>query len=84
MILAETARIDAALLDVRLQHSDRVYAVADVLRRREIPFSFITAYADQSVDRFPTEPVLRKPFREDQLQSAVHTLIRSDAAIAGL
>jgi len=84
LILAKTERVDAALLDVRLQHSDRVYAVADVLRRREIPFSFITAYADQSFDRFPSEPVLRKPFREDQLRGTVHTLIRSDAGVSPL
>jgi CRP-like cAMP-binding protein len=82
IVLATTERVDAALLDVRLQHSDRVYDVADVLRRREIPFSFVTAYADHSFDRFPTDVVLRKPFREDQLEAVVRSLMRSDSSAA--
>ena len=82
MMLAETERIDAALLDVQLQpdvrlpYRDRVYSVADLLRRREIPFSFITAHWDNWIDRLVTDPVLRKPFGEDQLQDAVHRLLR--------
>jgi CRP/FNR family transcriptional regulator len=83
MILAETEQFDAALLDVRLRHSDKVYPVVELLRRRKIPFSFITAYADHSIDRFPTDPVLRKPFREQQLMSTVSTLIRNDLSAVG-
>ena len=85
MKLAETERLDAALLDVQLQpdfrlpYRDRVYPVADLLRRREIPFSFITALGDDWIDRLVTDPVLRKPFREDQLQDAVHRLLRLDS-----
>lgn len=84
MILAETERVDAALLDVRLQpddrlpYRDRVYPLADLLRRRGIPFSFITAHANGSIDGFPADPVLRKPFGEDQLKSVVRKLLRSD------
>ena len=70
MVLAETEPIDAALLDVQLRpdvclpHRDRVYPVADLLRRRRIPFSFVMAYADHSIERFPSDPVLQKPFRD--------------------
>jgi CheY-like chemotaxis protein len=84
MMLAEMEPIDAALLDVQLQpdvrlpHSDRVYPVAELLRRRRIPFSFVTAYEDHAIDRFPADPVLRKPFREDQLQSMVRRLLCDD------
>lgn len=86
MILAETECVDAALLDVQLQPDDRlpyrdtVYPLADLLRRRGIPFSFVTAYANRSIDGFPADPVLRKPFGEDQLKSAVRRLLRGDRA----
>ena len=83
MLLAETQQVDAALLDVRLQHNDRVYPVADLLRRRRIPFSFITAYAEDSIERLPTETVLRKPFREDQLQHVVRSLMQGGSRAAG-
>jgi two-component SAPR family response regulator len=85
MILAETERLDAALLDVRLHpdvrlpYSDSVYPVADLLRRRKIPFLFVTACAADCIDRFSTDRVLLKPFREDQLKSAVRRLLRSDS-----
>ena len=85
MILAETERVDAALLDVRLQpdvrlpYSDRVYPVAELLCRRNIPFCFVTAYADDWIGRFPTNPVLRKPFHEDQLKNAVRKLLRRES-----
>lgn len=85
MILAETERLDAALLDVRLHpdvrlpHRDRVYPLADLLRRRGIPFSVITAYAADWIDRFPSDPVLLKPFHEDQLKSSVCRLLHSDS-----
>jgi len=86
MILAEAERLDAALLDVRLHpdvrlpYSDKVYPVADLLRRRKIPFSVITAYAVDWIDRFPSDPVLLKPFLEDQLTSAVCRLLGSEFA----
>ncbi|MGL4962474.1 MAG: hypothetical protein ACRC67_14665 [Inquilinus sp.] len=85
MILAETERLDAALLDVRLlpdvrlPYSDRVYPVADLLRRRRIPFSIMTASAAEWIDRLPSDPVLLKPFHEDQLKSAVCRLLRSNS-----
>lgn len=37
-------RLDAALLDVRINGRD-VYAVADVLMRRRIPFGFVSGFA---------------------------------------
>jgi DNA-binding response OmpR family regulator len=85
MILAETERLDAALLDVRLHpdvrlpYCDRAYPVADLLRRRKIPFWVMTVSAAEWIDRFPSDPVLLKPFREDQLESAVRRLLRSDS-----
>jgi two-component SAPR family response regulator len=90
MILAEMEPVDAALLDVQLQpdvclpHHDRVFPVADMLRRRRIPFSFVTAYEDRTIDRFPTDPVLRKPFREDQLQNVVRRLLCDGSGAAEL
>ena len=85
MILAETERLDAALLDVRLHpdvrlpYCDRVYPVADLLRRRKVPFCVMTASAAEWIDRFRSGPVLLKPFHEDQLKSAVCGLLCSDS-----
>lgn len=82
MLLAKTQPIDAALLDVRLHHSERVYPVADLLRYRQIPFSFITAYADHSFERFPDDLVIRKPFREVDLQALVRNLVGAGSRAA--
>lgn len=89
MLLAESEPLDFALLDVRLQpdvrlwHSDRVHPVADLLRRRKIPFSFVTASTDPSIERFPANPVLKKPFGQDQLKEVVRRLMRRGSTIRG-
>jgi DNA-binding LytR/AlgR family response regulator len=41
--LVKTTKVDAALLDIRLQH-DLVFPVAQVLLDKKIPFFFVTGY----------------------------------------
>jgi len=74
--LAATATLDAAILDVNL-NEQRSYAVADELARRGIRFLFATGYDDGGVrwgDR--QQPVLAKPYRQDQVEAALNRLLR--------
>ncbi|HMD63388.1 MAG TPA: response regulator [Stellaceae bacterium] len=68
---------DAAVLDVNLA-GDRIYPVAEILSRRNVPFVFVTGYG-QSV--LPTEyarrPRLCKPFRMADLLGTVSTLVQA-------
>jgi CheY-like chemotaxis protein len=78
----DAARVDdcdAAVLDVNLG-GHRVFPVAEVLSRRQIPFVLVTGYATNSLpDQFHAHPTLRKPFRNDQLLNAVSNLVKPAA-----
>ena len=59
--LVETGGVDAAFLDVNLG-SESSYGVAAILRKRNIPFAFITGYAkDAIVDEYRDVPSVIKP-----------------------
>jgi CheY-like chemotaxis protein len=84
--LARATDIDAAILDVNLNGRD-TFAVADILRERQIPFVFATGYgADGVTDRFRGVPTLTKPFQRDELERALHlaTAKGPDAIESGL
>jgi DNA-binding response OmpR family regulator len=67
----EAGRIDAAVLDVRLQSEDS-YPVAERLQERKIPFLFITGYASGEIaDRYRRHACLQKPFSSRGLLEAV-------------
>ncbi len=72
---AESDPCDAAILDVNLG-GDRVFPVAEVLSRRHIPFVFVTGYGTYSLpDEHHGRPAIRKPFRSEQLLTAVSDLV---------
>jgi DNA-binding response OmpR family regulator len=72
LAMARDADIDAALLDVNLGGED-IFAVADILSERHIPFVFATGCgADGMADRFRGVPTLTKPFLCDELDRALH------------
>ena len=67
LTLALQAEIDIGLLDINVDGSV-VFPVADVLRFRGIPFIFSTGYSGRDMqDGHRGRPVLRKPFRYDEL-----------------
>lgn len=69
--IANTATVDFALLDVNI-HGQPVFPVAEILRKRQIPFVFSTGYGATGVfDDFRDYPVLGKPFSIDVLQQKV-------------
>jgi two-component SAPR family response regulator len=76
--LAEANRVDAAILDVRLRHGEKVYPVADLLAGRGIPFAFVTAYGSAHVDpRYAHCRILPKPVLREELELLVQELTRS-------
>jgi CheY-like chemotaxis protein len=75
--LIETAGCDAALLDIKLSHGETVYAVAERLDSKGIPFAFITAWDGDIDPRFAHALVLTKPFGETDLDHCLQALIGS-------
>jgi len=73
--LAETQRLDGALLDVRLRRGMRVYPVVEILWQRRIPFCFMTACTDLQIEHMPAQAVLRKPVSPPALLEAVQALL---------
>ena len=71
--LAEMPDLDGALLDLNINGA---YAteVADKLRVRGIPFIFVTGYEPPAGLKHRQVPVLRKPFTEIELRSALLAL----------
>lgn len=66
---------DCAILDVNLK-GERVHPVADILAERGIPFAFITGYGDAGNGaRFDGRPVLHKPFKHQELQALLTSLV---------
>lgn len=65
------APINIAILDVNLD-GDRSYPVAEILRRRGIPFIFATGYGvDGVIGEFRNERVLQKPYDPEELKQAI-------------
>lgn len=65
--LAESEKIDCAVLDVNLG-GQPIFPLADLLRTRGAPFAFATGYGDAGLrDVDKGSLVLQKPFRETDL-----------------
>ena len=74
--LASNEAIDAALLDVTLR-GGKVYAVAERLMARDIPFVLASGYMDWALpDSLQNQPRLHKPFTLEQLEDQVRFLCR--------
>jgi DNA-binding response OmpR family regulator len=70
-------KIDAAIVDINLRGAQS-HAIALELRRRKIPFVFLTGYAAASIDeRFRDVPVFRKPLDPDQFIEMMRMLLGS-------
>jgi DNA-binding response OmpR family regulator len=73
--LAHEADLDLGILDINLAGED-TYPIADVLRRRNIPFVFATGYSTNALPvQFQASPTLQKPFTfktfEETLRAAL-------------
>ena len=78
--LAQSASVDAAILDVNLNGA-RSFPIADVLASRSVPHFFATGYGSaEAVVRRGVE-IVRKPFREEVIAAALNRLLRPSAPI---
>jgi CheY-like chemotaxis protein len=75
--MARDTDCDGAILDVNLNGVE-VYAVADILLERGIPFAFATGYGERGIpQKYRGSPTLQKPFQRGDLEL---TLARAFAA----
>jgi CheY-like chemotaxis protein len=75
LALINTSPCDAALLDIKLGHGETVYAVAERLHAKRIPFAFVTGWDRDIAEPYGDAPVLRKPFGEAELDNCLWALI---------
>jgi CheY-like chemotaxis protein len=68
--LAESDRIDAAVLDVNMD-GDRIDPVAEALGARSIPVIFATGYGARALGRPQDALVLDKPYTQEKLAAAL-------------
>ena len=68
---ARSVDVDLAVLDLSLAGRNSA-PVASILRAREIPFVVATGYGVEGIpDPLRDRPLLRKPYRREQLASAL-------------
>lgn len=72
--LAESQKIDVALLDVNLA-GEQSFPVARILSQRNVPFVFVTGYgAAGLIDEFKGMPALQKPVEKHRLATLLDTI----------
>ncbi|RWE12923.1 MAG: response regulator [Mesorhizobium sp.] len=72
---ADRAEIDFAILDINLGGA-KSFSVAEILRRRGIPFVFATGYgSDGLTNDFRNEPTLQKPYEPLELKRAIEQIL---------
>jgi DNA-binding response OmpR family regulator len=74
MLLAKKSLPDAALLDVRLEVGTSL-PLAQWLAERDVPFLFQTSDPTVIDAAHSAAPVLRKPFRPEELMAALSDLL---------
>lgn len=73
---AETSDIDVAFLDVNLGNGKTSEPIAEILRNRDIPFVYITAYDREQISFInEQDKLVRKPISGDQLLGALRQVI---------
>jgi len=81
VLIDEGPPIDGALLDVNLR-GEKVFAIADLLRERAIPFAFVTGYETWALpERFSTLPRMGKPFKMGALIALIEPLFQRQRSL---
>lgn len=82
--MIETGVWDAAILDGNL-HGRMVDAVAAALKRRHIPFLFVSGYGREGLPTaFRNTEVIAKPFTQAELVDALGRLMPADGTVVAL
>lgn len=80
LAFAESAEIDAAILDINLAGA-QVFPAADALRQRGIPFMFTSGYGEEGLPPdYQHCPMMQKPYGVERLQQALATLLGQGTA----
>jgi|HubBroStandDraft_6_1064221.scaffolds.fasta_scaffold99445_2 DNA-binding response OmpR family regulator len=80
LLLANTKRLDCAVLDINL-NGDMVFPVADELDKRGVPFVFLTGYTAEFMPaRYVKVPRYEKPFRHTVLMQGLSRLLAQASA----
>ena len=76
MRMAEQEILDGGVLDINLD-GERVFGVAEVLARRNVPFVFVTGY-DRNIlpDGLARRPLVRKPYAARSILTKLQELFR--------
>jgi CheY-like chemotaxis protein len=75
LVLAEAEDFDCALVDVDLCGTP-AYQIADVVRRRGIPFVLSTGYPlDALPEQYRSQALLKKPFSHGELKNVVSNIV---------
>lgn len=73
--LAQSVEADLAILDINLD-GKQSFPIADVLKRRGIPFFFATGYGTKGLNaRYADTLTLKKPFLFRDLETAVRQAV---------
>ena len=80
LALAETADIDAAILDVNLGDGDSC-AIADILAARQIPFFLATGYGHTARNSH-NAPILQKPYLSNDIERELDQLFSAEIRTA--
>ncbi len=79
--LVETHNLDGALVDLNIGGTYTT-AVADKLCAFEVPYIFVSGHAPPAGLRHRGVAILRKPFRQDELQKTVMELLEKASSAA--
>lgn len=76
-LIAETDKIDLAVLDVDLRGRD-IFDAVGVLEARGTPFIFVTGYREADLpERYRGRPIVSKPFSEPELLAKVCAALKT-------
>lgn len=74
LVLAEREALGAAILDINLA-GERSMPIAELLRRRGVPFAFASGYG-AAPEGFETLPMIEKPYRATDIDAALKAILR--------
>jgi DNA-binding response OmpR family regulator len=76
MVYGRQAPLDGAILDIDLR-GQLSFPVCSVLHQRGIPFLFLSGYSELSLvpQQFRVAPLVSKPFEDDEMRSAITTML---------
>lgn len=77
--LIDTHAFDIAVIDVNLD-GEPSYPIADALAVLGVPFTFSTGYSTPALGgSYGDRPVLKKPYRDEELEGVLSRLLASPA-----